>query len=1006
MQSDAGAEERGSGVRRGHKVRHSSLTTLGDGDIFRQIPDPDIKPGKSTPVAFRSSIRTIATRYLLGLVVLCLLLAVPPSFALDSQDSQIFIAGFNAYQKKDYQTSIEKMSQVLQKYPDTQLRDMALFWLARANFKAGNRQDAARYMAQFFREYPESPLKGTVEDELASLATAYAKDEKSRVAGDKAESERLAKEKAQAEEERLASEKAEAEKVAAAKAEEDSRRVAAAEKAARKKAESERLAAEKAAAKKAEAERLAKEKAEAERLAKEKAAVEQDRLAAKKAAAELAAREKAEQEQLAANKAAAKKVETERLAKEKAETERLAKQKVLEERIRLAAEKAAAEKSAKEKAEHERLALEQAAKDKAEAERLAREKAAAERLAQAKASAEQNRLAMEKAEAEKAATEKSAQERRAARKAEEERHARQQAEAEQKRLAEKKAAAEQKRVAADKRAAAKAASGKRKGVLRAETARDKTIAEYKAIIDRAPASSAAEAASSKLKALGVDYPAGHVKAAARTKEPPATAQVLTLEVGQFADVEFTVATAGQAFPVGRRLMVPFEVLNRGNGADSFYLESGFPAEYGVQFVAEGKPDVPVNLTPQLAPGERFRGVMTLTIPRGTIDGQKISYPVKLASQYARDVSQSRQVTLIASAPLLRAVINTEKKEVVPGEKVTYRVALLNIGSAPASGVMLRLNYPPLYEAVDFIKAGFKQEMKAALVLDGIKLESGESRELTVTFQLKDEAIARQELFLRGDLINNELETSDSFVSALAQVAGISGVTARTTAERLVVIPGQTVTIPLIVTNTGNQREDFTIRPTMPDSLSYTVYQDLNRDGIRQPNEPVINHVGPLAPREEAYVVFELKTPSSESDGSVMPMSVAFEPESVRSKSALVNLKIAYSRPLVELAMTGRGGRLRPGEVATFDLTCINRGSSIARVVELQTILPEALELVASDPAVSRGRAGEYAWKFEELGAGEKKGARVSIRVKSGVAVGTNLQVKNLLRYQDQLGNTY
>ncbi|MBI5655876.1 MAG: tetratricopeptide repeat protein, partial [Geobacter sp.] len=640
-------------------------------------------------MAFRSSIRTIATRYLLGLVVLCLLLAVPPSFALDSQDSQIFIAGFNAYQKKDYQTSIEKMSQVLQKYPDTQLRDMALFWLARANFKAGNRQDAARYMAQFFREYPESPLKGTVEDELAGLATAYAKDEKSRVAGDKAESERLAKEKAQAEEERLASEKAEAEKVAAAKAEEESRRVAAAEKAARKKAESERLAAEKAAAKKAEADRLAKEKAEAERLAKEKAAEEQDRLAAKKAAAEQAAREKAEQEQLAAEKAAAKKAETERLAREKAETERLSKQKVLEERIRLAAEKAAAEKDARDKAERERLALEQAAKDKAEAERLAREKAAAERLAQAKASAEQNRLAMEKADAEKAAAEKaaaekSAQERRAARKAEDDRHARQQAEAEQKRLAEKKAAAEQKRIAEDKRAAAKAASGKRKGVQRAETARDKTIAEYKAIIDRAPASSAAEAASAKLKALGVDYPAGHVKAAAHTKEPPATAQVLTLEVGQFADVEFTVATAGQAFPVGRRLMVPFEVLNRGNGADSFYLESGFPAEYGVQFVAEGKPDVPVNLTPQLAPGERFRGVMALTIPRGTIDGQKISYPVKLASQYARDVSQSRQVTLIASAPLLRAVINTEKKEEVPGEKVTYRVALLNIGSAPAS----------------------------------------------------------------------------------------------------------------------------------------------------------------------------------------------------------------------------------------------------------------------------------------------------------------------------------
>jgi capsular polysaccharide biosynthesis protein len=93
-------------------------------------------------------------------------------------------------------------------------------------------------------------------------------------------------------------------------------------------------------------------------------------------------------------------------------------------------------------------------------------------------------------------------------------------------------------------------------------------------------------------------------------------------------------------------------------------------------------------------------------------------------------------------------------------------------------------------------------------------------------------------------------------------------------------------------------------------------------------------------------------------------------------------------------------------VTTIDLTCTNRGSGIAKVVEMRSLLPDALELVASDPAVNRGKSGEYVWTFEELGAGEKKGARVSIRVKAGIAVGTNLQVKNLLSYQDQLGNSY
>nr|WP_246559383.1 tetratricopeptide repeat protein [Geoanaerobacter pelophilus] len=925
---------------------------------------------------------------------MCLFLLPAPSRALESQDTQLFITGFNAYQKKDYKVAAEKMSQVLKSYPDTQLRDMAIFWLARASYKAGDKDTAARYMAQFFREYPENPLKTTVEDELVTLASAYAKSDKAGLEAKNAEAERAAAQKA-------AADKALAE---------ESRRaadIAAAAKLAQEKVDSERAAAEKGAAEKARADRIAREKAETERLAKEAAIAEERRLAQEKEAAEKAAQDKQERERIAAEKAADEKAEIERRALERAEAKRLAKEKAEQERIRLAAEKSESEKAARENAERERLKAEKLASDKAEAERLAKLKAESEKVAQEKAELDQKRAAAEKAAAAKTAAEAAERERLLAKKAEDERLARDKELEAQNRLAAEKAAVEQRRIATSKKAASRSAAKKTKPARVAETARDQAIAEYRRVIDSSPASSAAEAASAKLKAMGVDYPpTGKVAKAVPASQPPVTTQVLTLEVGQFVDVEFNVDTAGQVFPVGRRINMPFEVINRGNGEDSFYLESGFPAEYGVQFFANANTDTPVNLTPQLAPGQRFNGVMGITIPKGVIDGQKISFPVKLASKFARDVSQSRQVTLIASAPLLRAVINTDRKEIAPGEKVTYRVTLLNIGSAAASGVLLRMNYPPLYEPVDSIKSGFKQEMKAALLLDGLKLESGESKELSVTFQLKDEAIARQELFLRGDLINNDLETSDSFVSAVSLVQGISGVAARSTSDRLIVIPGQTVTIPLIVTNTGNQREDFPIRPNIPANVAYTLYQDLNRDGIRQSNDPVINHIGPLSPREEAYVILELKTSANENDGASAPLSITFEPEGDRKKSAAVNIKLAYSRPLVELSMTGRGGRLRPGEVATFDLTCTNRGSSIAKVVEMRSLLPDALELVASDPAVTRGKGGENIWKFEELGAGEKKGARVSIRVKSGVAVGTNLQVKNLLSYQDQLGNSY
>ena len=170
----------------------------------------------------------VARRSLLGFMVVLSLLATP-AFPVEYQDSQIFITGFNAYQGKNYQGAIDNMSQVLQKYPDSPLRDMAIFWLARANYKAGHRKEAAQYMAQFYKEYPNSPLKNTVEPELAKLAAAYAKGEplpaeappsgekvvtasaaEAKEAAEKADAERLAAEKAFAE-------KVESEKLAAAK---------------------------------------------------------------------------------------------------------------------------------------------------------------------------------------------------------------------------------------------------------------------------------------------------------------------------------------------------------------------------------------------------------------------------------------------------------------------------------------------------------------------------------------------------------------------------------------------------------------------------------------------------------------------------------------------------------------------------------------------------------------------------------------------------------------------
>lgn len=1125
--------------------------------------------------------RNILLRLLVALVIISSLV-VQPVYSQETEDSQVFISGFNAYQQKDYATSIEMMNEVLQKYPDSPLRDMALFWLSRSYYKSGNQQEAARHLSMFSKEYPDNPLKSTVEDDLLNLTARFEKGEKlpsgpplakqsDRAAAQKAkaEKERIATAKAEeakkaaaaAEAARVAAAKAEQERIAVAKAEE-TKRIAEAEEAriakaaaekrelerlASAKAEQERIAQETALKEKAEQQRIAALKteearkaaelaeqeritvakaAEAKRVAAEaetarlaalkaeedrKAAAEATRLAALKNNEQQVSAEKKEQERLAAAKAEQERIAQEMAAREKAEQQRIAAiiaedareeaEKLEQERVAVAraaqAEEAkrvaeaeavraaALKKDADEKKEQERIASVKAEQERIALETAAREKAEQQRIAVAKA--EEARKAAEKAEQERAAAAKAEQDRLAALKAEEALRAEAAAEAarvaakntEADRLAKLQAEqeravqaqtelarmnaikAEEERIAAAEKverervaqakaeeakraeAAAEAArlasikaeeermtaariakeeENRRLAALKAEETRmaaqklaeekavaaklafrEKAITQYKSIIDKFPASTAAVSAAAKLRELGV--------AVALPPQPveaplPENAQVLRLEVAQFAGFEFNLLSRADAFTVGKPVTVPFEVINRGNGRDTFQLESAFPAEFKARFASLGEPTAAISQTPELGPGESFKGVINLTIPPASIDGLRIIHPVKVASRLMSEASQSREVKLVASAPLLRAVLRTENTKPLPGDKVVYRIAVLNVGSTTAQDVTFRLNYPPQLEPLDHVAAGFRQEQKSALVFDGLQVNSGESREFSVTFQLKDDSLAGQELSTRADLINNPLKTTGAFVSNVAYVEALRNIVVRTGSERMVAIPGQTISVPFIVTNSGNIREKFKIASNVTGAQDAVIFNDINRDGIRQASEPVITEIGPLAPREEANVVVEIKTPKTAADNSQGNVQISFISEGDTTRSGSGSTQLGYSRPVLKMLMAAQNGRLKPGDIASFDLNITNHGSNLARVVELQSAWPEQLELVASEPGTSEAKNGAIIWRFKELGAGEKRTIKVSFRVKPGTGVGTAIQVRNILTYEDQLGNRY
>jgi uncharacterized membrane protein len=224
-------------------------------------------------------------------------------------------------------------------------------------------------------------------------------------------------------------------------------------------------------------------------------------------------------------------------------------------------------------------------------------------------------------------------------------------------------------------------------------------------------------------------------------------------------------------------------------------------------------------------------------------------------------------------------------------------------------------------------------------------------------------------------------------------------------DRLNVLPGQRVIIPLSIINTGNDRETVVLKPSIPPAIRYAFFRNAG-DGARQTNQPVSGSFGPLSPKEEASLKLELYAPTDVADNSDATISMAFSPEGDPSHAALLSFRLVFSRPVVDMEMKGGSGRLKPGEISHLELSVVNRGSNTAKEVEVRGTLPERLEIVGSDPVFSAEQNRERVWLFPELGPGEKRNIVLAYKVKTGVAAGTSLRIETQVRYRDQQGNTY
>ena len=415
------------------------------------------------------------------LTLLIVFMTFSPGNSSEIDDSTVFVEAFNAFQQKDYLLTIEKCDQLIQAFPDSPLRDVTLLLVARASFKSGDNERAAKSIALFTNEFPESSLKTSVEDELKTLVSRHQKGEA-----------------------------------------------------------------------------------------------------------------------LAANKllqTAANKVRTDRLARERA-----------------AALKLEAERAARAKAEQERLA-----RIKLEEERIERERVLAEKLAK-----------------------------------------------------------------------------------------------------------------ESIKAV----------------------------------IAFREETG--SFPVGVNGALPVEISNKGKNREEFLLTVAADKEHAAFLTKESETGEEVSRI-TLDAGETFRGSVLLKMPSDLVDGHRSVVMIKAVSAKFSDISFQKDAKVVSSAPLVRAVAKLVKQKVTPGEKLNYRVTVLNAGSLPARNLTVRLQLPPQVEFLQAPDIPFKQERNGTLVFTVDQVDIGKLAVITMDVKINENSVAGQELRGNVEIINGNLQRKDLFTATASVV---------------------------------------------------------------------------------------------------------------------------------------------------------------------------------------------------------------------------------------------
>ena len=213
---------------------------------------------------------------------------------------------------------------------------------------------------------------------------------------------------------------------------------------------------------------------------------------------------------------------------------------------------------------------------------------------------------------------------------------------------------------------------------------------------------------------------------------------------------------------GAQVAVPFVFTNKGKEAEEFSFEHLLPTGVEGMVVTAADRTQPVQkLTVQ--PGQKVELLIAFRMPADRVDGAHLVLTAKAVSTKFTDIARSREFSVAAAAPLLRAVSRLQQNVATIGSQAGYKVTLLNVGSIAAREVELRIHLPKQLKLVDAGGNGcwLENDQLAACRVDSLK--QGQLTERTLKVEVK----AAADKPVRGmvEVLQTQLQVKEAFNGA-------------------------------------------------------------------------------------------------------------------------------------------------------------------------------------------------------------------------------------------------